>query len=254
MPDTATTNNPRVPAAGVSAWFSPRIEARVHRPGTAGAGSHAVTDGGPQEWAATETVRQFTDLGQYYSITRISAPALPGEEVEQATISCHRRSTAEGLPAREQDHTPRCGYDLVTIVATDSEEPDYEVADYYRFRHDHPLTPPAGTTLATLIKGAKRMLADGGTLAVQLPEFDPDDDCDGSTPGAVAAAQQAGLAYLQRIALVDSDTDDEQMAPASPQADSDGIWSSHTQGIPIHTGPNGTLLIFRKPAKENTLA
>ena len=252
MPDTATTNDPRVPAAGVSAWFSPRTQAHIQRLGTTGGGSHAITDAGPQEWAVAETVRQFTDLGQCYSITRISAPDFPGEEVEQATISCHRRTTAEGLPTREQDHTPRRGYDLVAIVATDREEPDCEVVDYYRLRRDHPLAPPAGTTLATLIKGAKRMLAHGGTLTVQLPEFEPDDDFQDSTPGAIAAAQQAGLTYQQRIALVD--TDDEQTAPASPQADPDGICSSHTQGIGLHTRPNGTLLIFRKPDKDNTHA
>src|SRR6266568_1432123 len=96
--NTPAKRNQRVRGCGVPAtvWFTPHPE-------TPDPGPNAGASGATQEWAVAETVRQFTAIGQHYSIIRISTPDFYDDEVGQGTISRHRRTTAEALPAHDEE-------------------------------------------------------------------------------------------------------------------------------------------------------
>lgn len=250
--NTPAKRKQRIRGCGVPAtvWFTPHPEHRPHDPATAESGRTAGACGPTQEWAVAEIVRQFTTLDQHYSIIRVPAPASLNSPIKRGSITRHHRSTEAGVPSGDSDTEIRAGYDLVTILAIDradrGDTTGFGIRDWSEL--------PIPESLAALIKGAKRMLADGGILAVRLPRPTPGSGFRDDTGDAIAAARRGGLEYLQHIALVDSYIDHEGITPALPQADLDAYWSARAQGIPVHARSHSDLLIFRKPEKENTLA
>ena len=246
--NTATKRKQRVRGCGVppTVWFTPHPDNHPHDPTAGRPGS----DTGTQEWAVAEIVRQFTAIGQNYSIIRIPVPNYLNSPVLRGSITGHHRTTEDGIPASDAQASGRTGWDLVAILAIDREDrgdtTGFGIRDWSRMDNR--------TSLESLIAGAKRMLADGGILAVRLPRSTPGPGFRDDSGAAIDAARRSGLSYLQHIALVDSYIDHEGITPALPQADLEAYWSARAQGIPIHARSHSDLLIFRKPEKDDTLA
>jgi hypothetical protein len=251
--NTPAKRNQRIRGCGVPAtvWFTPHPDNHPHDPKTAHTDSNDTgTCGRTQEWAVAEIVRQFTALGQHYSIIRIPAPSYLHSQIHRGSVTRHRRTTEAGVPSGDGETATRTGLDLVAILAIDRE--DHGGTAGFGIRDWSAL--PNRTSLDALIAGAKRMLADGGILALRLPRPNPGTGFRDGTGDAIATARRSGLAYLQHIALVDSYIDHEGITPALPQADLDAFWSARARGVPVHARAHSDLLIFRKPEKENTLA
>jgi len=250
--NTPAKRKQRIRGCGVPAtvWFTPRPDNHPHNPGTANADPSVGACGGTQEWAVAEIVRQFTALGQHYSIIRIPAPNYFNSPIHRGSITGYRRTTEAGVPSGDGEASARAGWDLVAILAIDREDrgdtTGFGIRDWSAM--------PGRTSLDALIAGGKRMLADGGILAVRLARPTPGSGFRDDTGDAIAAARRAGLVYLQHIALVDSYIDHEGITPALPQADLDAYWFARAQGVPVHARSHSDLLIFRKPEKENALA
>ncbi|GAA2039335.1 hypothetical protein GCM10009839_46580 [Catenulispora yoronensis] len=246
--NTPAKRKQRVRGCGVpaTAWFTPHPDNHAHDPAT----DHSSASAGTQEWAVPEIVRQFTAIGQHYSIIRIPAPSYFTNPIRKASITGHHRTTEAGIPALDSVVSHRAGLDLVALLAIDRE--DRGDTTGFGIRDWSPMD--GRTSLETLIAGAKRMLADGGILAVRLPRPTPGSGFRDDTGAAIASARRSGLSYLQHIALIDSYIDHEGITPALPQTDLDAYWSARAQGIPIHARSHSDLLIFRKPEKDDTLA
>ena len=255
---------PRTRGCGVppTVWFAPHPDNSATDTADSAYPANSHESGRGRDWAVDELVRQFTAAGQHYSLIRI--PAFDGvdDPVLAGALTRRRRTTAESQPDRDAESLIRSGYDLVAILAADGEPARRDDANADRLdddieadREHHDWPPmPDGMTVDVLIKGARRMLADGGTLAVLLPRTDPGPGFRDGTGRVIAAARRAGFAYLQHIALVDAYIDDEGITPTLPPAVLDAFWSARAAGVPVHARAHSDLLILRKPAKENTLA
>ncbi len=265
--DTGRTPAPRkqrIRGCGVPAtvWFTPHPDSTNHdvrkeNTKSAGPENQAASQREFRPWAVTEMVRQFTATDGHYAIIRAclqDAGRLPG-----GAITRRRRTAAEGDLSGDTETTIRAGYDLVVVVESDDDFPHREQDSHdefgafedrepqdWRAPHPHPLT--------VLIKGARRMLGDGGILAIQIPRPAPGAGFSDGTGEVVTNARRAGFAYLQHIALVDSFIDHDGLTPLVPQADLDAFWAARSQGLTVHARAHSDLLIFRKPGKANALA
>lgn len=241
-----TTRKQRIRGCGVPAtvWFAPHPQS-PH----ADAAPHPTDPHETLDWALAEIIRQFTTIGQHYSIIRIPAPESLDEPVLEGTITRHRRAAKEELPFGDGEVSLRVGFDLVAVTASPDREPDYDA----EFEERDWRAMPDGMTLAALIKGAKRTLADGGILALQLARPRPGHGFRDQTGAVIAEARRTGLAYFQHIALVDAFIDHEGITPDLPDADLDAFYTARAQGVPVHARAHSDLLIFRKPGKADLL-
>lgn len=254
----------RIRGCGVPAtvWFTPHPDSPHHDVQKEKTNSAWPASQGPwrrdfRPWAVAEMVRQFTAADGHYAIIR--ACLQDARHLPDRAITRRRRSTAEGDLSGDTTTTIRAGYDLVVVVESDDEFPSSEQDSHDEFAADEDRElqdrrVPIPEPLTVLIKGAKRMLGDGGILAVQLPRPTPGAGFRDGTGEVIKDARCAGFTYLQHIALVDSFIDHDGLAPLIPQADLDAFWAARSQGLTVHARAHSDLLIFRKPEKDNTLA
>jgi hypothetical protein len=239
--DTPAKRKQRVRGCGVpaSVWFAPHPETPTTH--SAPEDSH-----GHDGWAVAEIVRQFTGPRQYYTIARVTMP-VDGEEVDvygyRRNAEYTRTEDRWELSKRERDV-------LVAVIPVDPAD-DGESGAAQRSSQ---LRELFAAQLASHIECATGLLAEGGTLAIQLPRPHPGVGFADGTGRAIETARKCGFAYLQHIALVDSYIDHEGITPALPQADLDAFYAARAQGVPVHARSHSDLLIFRKTEKENSLA
>lgn len=251
--NTPAKRKQRVRGCGVppTVWFTPHPDNHPLDPATGRSAPDAGASGGTQEWAVAEIVRQFTTLGQHYSIIRIPAPNYLTNPIREGSVTRYRRTTEAGVPSGDCETSDRGGFELVAILAINRTDRAESTGVVIR---DWSSIPGPAPSVEALIAGAKRMLADGGILALRLPRPTPGAGFKDGTGTAIDAVRRAGLAYLQHIALVDAYIDHEGITPALPQADLDAFWAARAQGVLVHARAHSDLLIFRKPAKDDTLA
>jgi hypothetical protein len=254
----------RIRGCGVppTVWFTPHPDSSSHDARKETNDSAGPEDQGASRrefrpWAVAEMVRQFTAVDGHYAIIR--ACLQDAEGLPDGATTRRRRATAEGDLSGDTATTIRAGYDLVIVVGSDDEFPRDETNSHDEFAAEEDREPrdwsaPVPEPLTVLIKGAKRMLGDGGILAVQLPRPTPGAGFSDGTGEVIKNARRAGFTYLQHIALVDSFIDHDGLTPLIPQADLDAFWAARSQGLTIHTRAHSDLLIFRKPERETTLA
>jgi hypothetical protein len=265
--DTGRNRAPRkqrIRGCGVPAtvWFTPHPDSPSHDVRKETINSAWPDDQGASRrefrpWAMAEMVRQFTAAGGHYAIIR--ACLQDAGRLPDGAITRRRRSTAEGDLSGDTATTIRAGYDLVVVVGSDDDFPRREKDSHdefaaYEDREPQDWHAPIPEPLTVLIKGAKRMLGHGGILAVQMPRPTPGAGFSDGTGEAIKNARRAGFTYLQHIALVDSFIDHDGLTSLIPQADMDAFWAARSQGLTVHTRAHSDLLIFRKPAKDNTVA
>lgn len=238
---TGAKRKQRIRGCGVPAniWFAPQPETPTTEASREDSHDH---DG----WAVAEIVRQFTRPRQYYTVARVTMPA-DGEDVD---IHGYRRGAEYTRSEDRWELSDRERDVLVALIPVDPADDGSWSAAARRSQ----LRDVFAAQMATHIEHATGLLADGGTLAIQLPRPRPGAGFADGTGQAIATARQRGFTYLQHIALVDSYLDHEGITPALPQADLDTFWSARAQGIPVHARSHCDLLIFRKPDKENTHA
>lgn len=256
---TGKARRQRIRGCGVppTVWFAPHPDNHTHdrleeTTDRTGPDSPCESRREYREWAVAEMVRQFTGTGQHYAIIRA---AVEDRRVPDGAITRRRRASDAGGLSDDGETSIRAGYDLVVLIGSEDEFPADNGDDDAYFEHlEWRDKGPGPDLLVSLIKGAKRMLADGGTLAVQVPRPRPGAGFSDDTGDVVKDARRAGFVYLQHIAVVDSFIDDEGLTPALPQADLDAFHAARADGLPIHARSHSDLLIFRKLSKENTLA
>lgn len=236
------TRRARIRGCGVppNIWFSPHTahhEKTQENPASASARKPG--------WALEEIIRQFTEPGQGYIVTRIH----PHHKTQHETVSETRATrTAENVGEKKQEtSTGRAEIALEIVLADTENAPGHISADSRKS-----LAENWGVYLESVVETAKTRLPDGGTLAIIPPRPTPGEgflDLSGPT---IRIAREKGFSYLQHIALVDAHIAEEGITPRLSEKDLEAYASSREHGIAIHARAHSDLLIFRKPEKEPT--
>ncbi|WP_194916929.1 hypothetical protein [Catenulispora rubra] len=232
---------PRIRGCGVppNIWFAPHPE---NRPVASIRDADNVVD--KYDWAVAETIRQFTETNQNFTITTL---ANPGCRVERSGGNYHH---TDALDLLDEDRYRQWIFEpdaLAIVVPADQDH----AAQQSSTRRGRQAAEHFLAQLPAVLSGASERLATGGILAVRLPRPTPGVGFIDDTGSVITAAREQSFAYIQHIALVDSFIDDEGIAPDLPASDLDAFLNARIQGVPVHARSHSDLLIFRSIGEDH---